>query len=177
MIFEIFCFKVPRWDDCSADATLLRNGTECRFGTLNDQQTMAVISFTGYLIYGGCFAATLSSAIASLVGKYIKFQILYFQSGKCSGVCQRFKEFKNDTEFRNVVQLILVFPIMDNMQHWLWKEKNLRICTTKLKGNFPFLIIYSYFIQSSVHVNRIMTSLNDVTHKSVLHIPQKRGKI
>ena len=87
MIFKIFCFKVPRWDDCSADATLLRNGTECRFGTLNDQQTMAVISFTGYLIYGGCFAATLSSAIASLVGKYTKLQILFFQSGKFSGVC------------------------------------------------------------------------------------------
>ena len=34
-----------------------------------DQQTMAVISVTGYLIYGGCFAATISSAIASLVGK------------------------------------------------------------------------------------------------------------
>ena len=78
MIFDIiltmFCSKVPRWDDCSADATLLRNGTECRFGTLNDQQTMAVISFTGYLIYGGCFAATLSSAIASLVGKYINLE-------------------------------------------------------------------------------------------------------
>jgi solute carrier family 12 sodium/potassium/chloride transporter 2 len=59
---------VPRWDDCSADATVLRNGSECRYGTLNDQQTMAVISVTGYLIYGGCFAATLSSAIASLVG-------------------------------------------------------------------------------------------------------------
>jgi amino acid transporter len=29
---------------------------------------MSRISFTGYLIYAGCFAATLSSAIASLVG-------------------------------------------------------------------------------------------------------------
>ena len=29
---------------------------------------MALISYTGYLIYAGCFAATLSSAIASLVG-------------------------------------------------------------------------------------------------------------
>merc|ERR1719430_2645174 len=41
---------------------------ECKYGTLWDQQTMAVISCTGYLIYGGCFAATISSAIASLVG-------------------------------------------------------------------------------------------------------------
>jgi len=40
----------------------------CKYGTLNDQQTMSLISVTGYLIYGGCFAATLSSAIASLVG-------------------------------------------------------------------------------------------------------------
>merc|ERR1719450_2101364 len=40
----------------------------CKFGTLNDQQTMSLISVTGYLIYGGCFAATISSAIASLVG-------------------------------------------------------------------------------------------------------------
>merc|ERR1719431_1191585 len=47
--------------------TDLRNGS-CMFGTVNDQQTMAVISCTGYLIYGGCFAATISSAIASLVG-------------------------------------------------------------------------------------------------------------
>merc|ERR1712012_653398 len=38
------------------------------FGTVNDQQTMALISYTGYLIFAGCFAATLSSAIASLVG-------------------------------------------------------------------------------------------------------------
>jgi len=59
---------VPRWNDCSANATLLRDGVECRYGTLYDQQTMAVISITGYLIFGGCFAATISSAIASLVG-------------------------------------------------------------------------------------------------------------
>jgi amino acid transporter len=31
-------------------------------------KTMSRVSFTGYLIYAGCFAATLSSAIASLVG-------------------------------------------------------------------------------------------------------------
>ena len=50
--------------DCSFEA---RNGS-CIFGSVNDQQTMTIISVTGYLIYGGCFAATLSSAIASLVG-------------------------------------------------------------------------------------------------------------
>ncbi len=31
-------------------------------------QTLSKISYTGYLVYAGCFAATLSSAIASLVG-------------------------------------------------------------------------------------------------------------
>jgi len=40
----------------------------CQYGTLFDQQTMSVISYTGFLIYGGCFAATISSAIASMVG-------------------------------------------------------------------------------------------------------------
>ncbi|XP_040572842.1 solute carrier family 12 member 2 isoform X2 [Lepeophtheirus salmonis] len=40
----------------------------CQYGSSNDQQAMERISYTGYLIYAGCFAATLSSAIASLVG-------------------------------------------------------------------------------------------------------------
>merc|ERR1711892_778384 len=55
---------ILRFDDCfSEDRT-----ETCESGTVYDQQTMATISVTGYLIYGGCFAATLSSAIASLVG-------------------------------------------------------------------------------------------------------------
>ena len=40
----------------------------CDYGILNSQQMMEVISAWGPLIYAGCFAATLSSAIASLVG-------------------------------------------------------------------------------------------------------------
>nr|CAD7437551.1 unnamed protein product [Timema bartmani] len=40
----------------------------CRFGLENDNQAMELVSSWGPLIYGGCFAATLSSAIASLVG-------------------------------------------------------------------------------------------------------------
>jgi len=52
--------SVPNYLDC--------DGRECQYGTVLNQQTMAIISFTGYLIYGGCFAATISSAIASLVG-------------------------------------------------------------------------------------------------------------
>ncbi|XP_054287482.1 bumetanide-sensitive sodium-(potassium)-chloride cotransporter-like isoform X1 [Macrosteles quadrilineatus] len=43
------------------------NGT-CRYGMQNDNQAMELASLWGPLIYGGCFAATLSSAIASLVG-------------------------------------------------------------------------------------------------------------
>ncbi|XP_075209863.1 bumetanide-sensitive sodium-(potassium)-chloride cotransporter-like [Lycorma delicatula] len=42
--------------------------TTCRYGLQNDNQAMELISLWGPLIYGGCFAATLSSAIASLVG-------------------------------------------------------------------------------------------------------------
>eukprot|EP00092_Neocalanus_flemingeri_P012452 GFUD01013425.1.p1 GENE.GFUD01013425.1~~GFUD01013425.1.p1 ORF type:complete len:1079 (+),score=254.39 GFUD01013425.1:143-3379(+) len=56
---------LPSYLDCTAGS---REGQKCEYGTLHDQQTMAVISCTGYLIYGGCFAATISSAIASLVG-------------------------------------------------------------------------------------------------------------
>ncbi|XP_042219096.1 bumetanide-sensitive sodium-(potassium)-chloride cotransporter-like [Homarus americanus] len=45
------------------------NGVElCEFGTQNSFQVMELMSAWGPLIYAGCFAATLSSAIASLVG-------------------------------------------------------------------------------------------------------------
>ncbi|XP_076054160.1 bumetanide-sensitive sodium-(potassium)-chloride cotransporter-like isoform X1 [Oratosquilla oratoria] len=40
----------------------------CQFGLQNSAQAMELISAWGPLIYMGCFAATLSSAIASLVG-------------------------------------------------------------------------------------------------------------
>jgi len=63
----------PMWNNVSYyfnDCTnRTHNGDDyCLFGSANDQQNMALISYTGYLIYAGCFAATLSSAIASLVG-------------------------------------------------------------------------------------------------------------
>ncbi|XP_059080861.1 bumetanide-sensitive sodium-(potassium)-chloride cotransporter-like isoform X2 [Tigriopus californicus] len=51
---------IPHYDNC--------DNRECLFGSSNDQQTLSKISWTGYLVYAGCFAATLSSAIASLVG-------------------------------------------------------------------------------------------------------------
>jgi len=55
---------LARYDDCFSEDRM----ETCTSGTVYDQQSMATISITGYLIYGGCFAATLSSAIASLVG-------------------------------------------------------------------------------------------------------------
>jgi len=48
------------FDDCL--------GRRCEYGTAVNQQMMEVMSAWGPLIYAGCFAATLSSAIASLVG-------------------------------------------------------------------------------------------------------------
>ncbi|CAG0893458.1 unnamed protein product [Darwinula stevensoni] len=43
-------------------------GRDCEWGLLQNSQMMTVVSAWGPLIYGGCFAATLSSAIASIVG-------------------------------------------------------------------------------------------------------------
>ncbi|XP_071543225.1 bumetanide-sensitive sodium-(potassium)-chloride cotransporter-like isoform X2 [Panulirus ornatus] len=40
----------------------------CEFGTENSNQVMELMAAWGPLVYAGCFAATLSSAIASLVG-------------------------------------------------------------------------------------------------------------
>ena len=47
---------------------------DCQYGISVSQQMMEVISAWGPLIYAGCFAATLSSAIASLVGAPRVFQ-------------------------------------------------------------------------------------------------------
>jgi len=55
---------VPLFNDCGTREF----ERTCEFGSANDQQNMAKISLTGYLIFAGCFAATLSSAIASLSG-------------------------------------------------------------------------------------------------------------
>merc|ERR550532_174600 len=50
---------VPFYLDCTPVTRDLDE--RCLYGTINDQQTMSLISVTGYLIYGGCFAATISS--------------------------------------------------------------------------------------------------------------------
>jgi len=56
---------LPSYTNCTEAA---RGDDTCQYGSLVDQQTMSIISYTGFLIYGGCFAATISSAIASMVG-------------------------------------------------------------------------------------------------------------
>jgi len=51
-----------KWNSVKAD-----NGT-CTFGSGQNQMTQTYISFTGWLRYAGGFSASLSSAIASMVG-------------------------------------------------------------------------------------------------------------
>ncbi|XP_068207852.1 bumetanide-sensitive sodium-(potassium)-chloride cotransporter-like [Palaemon carinicauda] len=52
------------------------NETACEFGLQNNSQVMELVSIFGPLIYAGCFAATLSSALASLVSAPKVFQAL-----------------------------------------------------------------------------------------------------
>ena len=40
----------------------------CTYGSGQNQLTMTYITFTGWLSYAGCWAASLSSGIASIVG-------------------------------------------------------------------------------------------------------------
>uniref|UniRef100_A0A0A9WLJ8 Bumetanide-sensitive sodium-(Potassium)-chloride cotransporter n=1 Tax=Lygus hesperus TaxID=30085 RepID=A0A0A9WLJ8_LYGHE len=71
--------------DASGNVTEYLNGTgtfsnctgrECLYGLQNSFQVMELVSFFGPLIYAGCFAATLSSALASLVSAPKVFQAL-----------------------------------------------------------------------------------------------------
>ncbi|KZS02252.1 Bumetanide-sensitive sodium--chloride cotransporter, partial [Daphnia magna] len=55
----------------------LTNCTEgCEWGLQNSFQVIELVSAFGPLIYAGCFAATLSSALASLVSAPKVFQAL-----------------------------------------------------------------------------------------------------
>lgn len=49
---------------------------DCKFGLLHNSQVVELVSAFGPLIYAGCFAATLSSALASLVSAPKVFQAL-----------------------------------------------------------------------------------------------------
>ncbi|CAB0011621.1 unnamed protein product [Nesidiocoris tenuis] len=71
--------------DASGNVTEYLNGTgtfadcsnrTCMYGLQNSFQVMELVSAFGPLIYAGCFAATLSSALASLVSAPKVFQAL-----------------------------------------------------------------------------------------------------
>lgn len=49
---------------------------DCMYGLLHNSQVVELVSAFGPLIYAGCFAATLSSALASLVSAPKVFQAL-----------------------------------------------------------------------------------------------------
>nr|CAI5860667.1 unnamed protein product [Callosobruchus analis] len=49
---------------------------ECKYGLHNNFQVVELVSWVGPIIYAGCFAATLSSALASLVSAPKVFQAL-----------------------------------------------------------------------------------------------------
>lgn len=56
--------------------TLFNCTGNCKFGTHNSFQVIELVSLFGPFIYAGCFAATLSSALASLVSAPKVFQAL-----------------------------------------------------------------------------------------------------
>lgn len=70
--------------EATGDVADVVNGTlaflecngNCKFGLLNSSQVVELVSAFGPLIYAGCFAATLSSALASLVSAPKVFQAL-----------------------------------------------------------------------------------------------------
>lgn len=53
---------------------------ECVHGLQNSFEVIELVSVYGWLIYAGCFAATLSSALASLVSAPKVFQVTRLQS-------------------------------------------------------------------------------------------------
>jgi len=66
-------FTVPDWainnsreyiDNTFRDCNVSDLDTGCEWGLMNSFQVMELVSAWGPLIYAGCFAATLSSALA-----------------------------------------------------------------------------------------------------------------
>lgn len=77
----VAAFTVVRY--ASGNSTEYLNGSfpeclpgECRYGLHNDFQVVELVAWVGPIIYAGCFAATLSSALASLVSAPKVFQAL-----------------------------------------------------------------------------------------------------
>ncbi|XP_053954951.1 bumetanide-sensitive sodium-(potassium)-chloride cotransporter isoform X2 [Anastrepha ludens] len=58
------------------NCTSARNPDDCQYGLQNSFQVIELVSGFGPLIYAGCFAATISSALASLVSAPKVFQAL-----------------------------------------------------------------------------------------------------
>ena len=54
---------------------ILLLGIVCKYGLQNSFQVIELVSAFGPFIYAGCFAATLSSALASLVSAPKVFQV------------------------------------------------------------------------------------------------------
>uniref|UniRef100_T1IQU6 SLC12A transporter C-terminal domain-containing protein n=1 Tax=Strigamia maritima TaxID=126957 RepID=T1IQU6_STRMM len=63
-------------DYLNGNLTYCPTPDSCKFGLQNNYQIMEVISANGYLVYAGCFAATLSSALACFVSAPKIFQAL-----------------------------------------------------------------------------------------------------
>ena len=106
---------LPDIGDCSAAANDIReqlglsiDGCNGLYGSSADQKAMTYISATGYLVYIGCFGATLSSSIACIegaprvlqaVGKDKIYPYIHF-FGKGSG--------PNDEPFRGYIFTFLI---------------------------------------------------------------------
>ena len=69
-----------RWNMSITTKTMINTMTMCPTMTMcltmTIQLTMTYITFTGWLSYAGCYAASLSSAIASLIGAPRILQVL-----------------------------------------------------------------------------------------------------
>ncbi|XP_069158282.1 bumetanide-sensitive sodium-(potassium)-chloride cotransporter isoform X2 [Procambarus clarkii] len=89
--------------------------TVCEYGLLNSSQVMELVSIFGPLIYAGCFAATISSALASIVSAPKVFQAM------CKDKLYPFIEFfakgygKGEQPYRGYVLtfvIVLVFTLI-----------------------------------------------------------------
>lgn len=84
LVIQCYQFYKPLSLDASGDLQDIANGSmaflncqpnNCDYGLHNSFQVIELVSVFGPLIYAGCFAATLSSALASLVSAPKVFQV------------------------------------------------------------------------------------------------------
>lgn len=114
-------------------------------------QVIRLVSAFGPLIYGGCFAATLSSALASLVSAPKVFQVLYIKDGIF------FINTLWDTPFLipvNCWQTVLNAALYFFIKPRKWKlyfpnfnrTQNHRIYSQKINGIMVFKYMYYVYI-------------------------------